>query len=273
MMGTVDVLAANEGGGDVRLKGKVAVVTGAGSGIGRAIAEGFAREGASVVAVDRDGAAAKLTAQNVVSAEADGAGRVIAVRADVTSAEDVQAMVGAALDAFGRIDVLVNNAAIQLHGQDGRCHEVDEAVWEQTLAVNLRGPFLCAKYVLPELMRAGGGAIVNIASPTAFQGKGAGYTAYATSKGGVSTLTRVLAMDYAQDGIRCNAIVPGATQTPLIATLLANDEVRRRLETLSPLGRLGTPADIVPLAVYLASDESSFATGAHFFVDGGSIMA
>ena len=265
----------------MRLAGKVAVVTGAGSGIGRAIAIGFAREGARVLAVDRNAAAAEATVKEVASAVAGAAagdggpsgGSAIAVRADVTSVADVRAMVRAGVEAFGRLDVLVNNAAVQLHGRDGRCHEVDEAVWEETLAVNLSGPFLCAKYVLPELLRAGGGAIVNVASPTAFQGKGAGYTAYAASKGGVSTLTRVLAADYAADKIRCNAIVPGATQTPLIETLLADDAIRRRLETLSPLGRLGTPADIVPLAVYLASDESSFATGAHFYVDGGSLMA
>jgi NAD(P)-dependent dehydrogenase (short-subunit alcohol dehydrogenase family) len=182
-------------------------------------------------------------------------------------------MVQRAIEALGRLDVLVNNAAVQLHGQDGRCHEVNEAVWAQTLAVNLTGPFLCAKYALPELIRAGGGSIVNIASPTAFDGKGAGYTAYSTSKGGVSTLTRVIASDYARDGVRCNAIVPGATQTPLIESLLADEETRRRLEALSPLGRLGQPSDVVPLAIYLASDESAFATGAHFFVDGGSVMA
>jgi NAD(P)-dependent dehydrogenase (short-subunit alcohol dehydrogenase family) len=259
-----------EGGTDVRLAGKVAIVTGAGSGIGRAIALGFAREGAHVAAVDRDLPAAEATAAAV---EGGNAARVVPIRADVSRAADVQAMVASAVAALGRVDVLVNNAAIQLHGRDGRCHEVDEAVWEQTLAVNLRGPFLCAKYVLPELIRAGGGAIVNLASPTAFAGKGAGYTAYATSKGGVSALTRTIAADYARDGVRCNAIVPGATDTPLIAGLLADEPTRRQLEALSPLGRVGTPADVVPLAVYLASDESAFATGAHFFADGGSIMA
>lgn len=232
---------------------------------------GFAREGASVAAVDIDLPAAEATA--VKAAQAASPGRVVPIRADVGRGADVQAMVATSVATYGRIDVLVNNAAIQLHGRDGRCHEVDDAVWEQTLTVNLRGPFLCAKFVLPELLRAGGGAIVNIASPTAFAAKGAGYTAYATSKGGVSTLTRVIAADYGADGIRCNAIVPGATDTPLIADLLAAAPTRQKLEALSPLGRLGSPADVVPLAVYLASDESAFATGAHFFVDGGSVMA
>ena len=180
-------------------------------------------------------------------------------------------MVAAAAERFGRLDVLVNNAAVQLIGQDAPCHELDEDVWERTMAVNLRGPFLCTKHALPELLRAGGGSIINLASPTGFD-KGAGYTAYATSKGGLSTLTRVVALDYARHKVRCNAIVPGATETPLIASLLDDPDVRARLERLSPLGRLGQPQDLVPLAIYLASDESAFSTGAHFFADGGAVL-
>ncbi|HEX2185627.1 MAG TPA: SDR family oxidoreductase [Chloroflexota bacterium] len=252
----------------MRLAGKVAIVTGAGSGIGRAISLGFAREGARVVAADVDRGAAEATA-----AAAPESGAILPVPVDVTQAAAVQAMVQATVDAFGPPTVLVNNAAIQLHGQDGRCHEVDDAVWERTMAVNLLGPFLCTKHVLPQLIRAGGGSIVNLASPTAFDGKGAGYTAYATSKGGLITLTRVVATDYGAQGVRVNAIVPGATQTPLIAELLRDPQIRQRLSSLGPLGRLGQPEDVVPLAIYLASDESSFATGSLFFVDGGSVMA
>jgi NAD(P)-dependent dehydrogenase (short-subunit alcohol dehydrogenase family) len=173
---------------------------------------------------------------------------------------------------FGGLDVLVNNAAIQLHGRDARCHEVDEAVWEETMAVNLRGPFLCTRYALPELIRAGGGSVINIASPTAFGHKGAGYTAYASSKGGVVTLTRVVATDYAREGIRVNAIVPGATETPLITEILRDESTRSGLIAAQPLGRLGRPEDVVGIAIYLASDESAFATGALFFVDGGLSM-
>jgi NAD(P)-dependent dehydrogenase (short-subunit alcohol dehydrogenase family) len=191
---------------------------------------------------------------------------------DVADPAAVRQMVADAVARFGGLDVLVNNAAIQLHGADGRCHEVDEAVWERTLAVNLRGPFLCTKYALPALIRSGHGAIVNIASPTAFAGRGAGYTAYATSKGGVVTLTRVVATDYGPQGVRCNAIVPGATQTPLIEALLRDAATRERLSALGAIPRLGQPEDVVPLAVYLASDESAFATGSLFFVDGGSVM-
>jgi NAD(P)-dependent dehydrogenase (short-subunit alcohol dehydrogenase family) len=249
------------------LEGKVAIVTGAGSGIGRAIALGFAREGARVAAVDRITPAAEATAS-----ETPQPGAVVPVIADVTHTEDVRRMVVETVAAFGRLDVLVNNAAIQLHGQDARCHEVDEAVWARTMDVNLRGPFLCTKYALPELIRSGGGSIINIGSPTAFGNKGAGYTAYASSKGGVVTLTRVVATDYACDNIRANAIVPGATETPLITELLRDEGTRARLVAATPLGRLGRPEDVVGIAVYLASNESSFATGALFFVDGGLSM-
>jgi NAD(P)-dependent dehydrogenase (short-subunit alcohol dehydrogenase family) len=270
----------------VRLSGKVALVTGGGSGIGRAIALGYAREGARVVAADVDLGAAEQTAALAAAqggqaaagggareGGGDGRGTVLPLPADVADPASVQALIRNVLDRLGALDVLVNNAAIQLHGQDGPCLEVDESVWERTVAVNLRGPFLCTKYALPALIRSRRGAIVNIASPTAFGARGAGYTAYATSKGGVVTLTRVVAADYAPDGVRCNAIVPGATETPLIESLLRDEATRRRLSALGPIARLGQPEDVVPLAVYLASDESAFATGSLFFVDGGSVMA
>ena len=254
-----------------RLDGRVAIVTGGGAGVGRAIALGYAREGARVLVADRDRAAA-----DGVAAEARGVGgpgEIAAHVADVTRSDDVRGMVAAAVERFGRLDVLVNNAAVQLHGRDGRCHEVDEDVWEQTMAVNLRGPFLCAKYAIAEMLRAGtGGVVVNIASPTAFGHIGAGYAAYASSKGGLATLNRVIATDYARDGIRCNAIVPGATETPLITSLIADETVRSNLVNAQPLGRLGRPEDLVGIAVFLASDESQFATGALFFVDGGLTM-
>jgi NAD(P)-dependent dehydrogenase (short-subunit alcohol dehydrogenase family) len=250
-----------------RLLGKVAIVTGAGSGIGRAIALAFSGEGADVVAVDRDGVSAEATA-----VEAPGPGELLPLVADIAQAEQVRRMVLATIAAFGRLDVLVNNAAIQLHGEDSRCHELDEGVWDRTMSVNLRGPFLCTKYALPELIGGGGGSIINIASPTAFGDRGAGYTAYASSKGGVVTLTRVVATDYARERVRVNAIIPGATETPLITDLLRDESTRARLQAATPLGRLGQPEDVVGIAVYLASDESAFATGALFAVDGGVTM-
>ncbi len=249
-----------------RLDGKAAIVTGAGSGIGRAISLGYAREGARVLAVDLNLQGAQETA-----AQAE-AGTIMAHRADITDAGQVKAAVAACVRDLGRLDIMVNNAAIQLHGQDGPCADVPLDVWERTLAVNLRGPFLGCKYALPALIQNGGGVVINIASPTAFADLGSGYTAYATSKGGVVTLTRVVAKDYARHGVRCNAIVPGATETSLTDDIFADQGVRQALTSQTALGRLGRPDDLVGIAIFLASDEAAFATGAHFFVDGGLTM-
>jgi NAD(P)-dependent dehydrogenase (short-subunit alcohol dehydrogenase family) len=248
-----------------RLAGRAAIVTGAGSGIGRAIALGYAREGARVLAADLNGPAAEATA-------GEGGGAVHAHAVDVTDEPAVAAMVARAVADFGRLDVLVNSAAVQLHGQDGRCHEVDLEVWERTLRVNLRGPFLCCKHALPELIGSRG-TIVNLASPTAFGNLGAGYTAYASSKGGMATLTRVVAADYAREGVRVNAIVPGPTETGLTAQIFADPSIREPLVARTPLGRLGRAEDLVGVAIFLASEEAAYATGALFFVDGGITMA
>jgi 3-oxoacyl-[acyl-carrier protein] reductase len=250
----------------MRLAGKVAVVTGGGSGIGRAIALAYCREGARVAVVDRNQEAAERTAS-----EAGSAAR--AVVADVGKVDEVRATMSRVLADLGRLDVLVNSAAIQLHGEDGRCHEVAEDIWERTLHVNLFGPFICMKYAIPAMLRGGGGAIVNIASPTGLHGRAALYTAYSASKAGVITLTRVAAVGYAKDGIRVNAIVPGPTDTPLIAGPLEDPARRARIEAAIPVGRLGTPADLTGAAVFLASDESAFATGGLFVIDGGWLVA
>lgn len=246
-----------------RLHGKVAVITGGSRGLGRAAALRFAAEGARVVVAD-----AHEGDEATVQAIRQGGGEAIFVPTDVSDARDAEAMVGAALEHFGHLDVLYCNAAVQLHGQDAPAHELEEAVWERTLAVNLRGVWLCAKYALPALLGRGG-SIILAASPTGLTGGGAGYTAYSASKGGVIALTRVMAADYGRSGVRVNAVVPGPTETPLIASLVADEAVRRRLEDATMLGRLGQPEDVTGLLVFLASDEARYCTGGIYMADGG----
>lgn len=249
----------------MRLKDKVAIVTGGGAGMGEAVAKGFAREAARVAVADINSALGETT----VAAIRAAGGEAIFVRADVSKAADIETMVAAVVEQYGRIDILYNNAAIQLHGQDARAHEVSEEIWDRTYAVNVRGVWLCSKYVIPVMLAHGGGSIIQVASPTGLSGCAPGYTAYSSSKGGVIALTRVMAVDYARDNIRVNAIVPGATDTPLIKELLANEHTRQALADLSPMGRLGRPEDVVGLAIFLASDEAGFCTGGLYMADGG----
>jgi NAD(P)-dependent dehydrogenase (short-subunit alcohol dehydrogenase family) len=158
---------------------------------------------------------------------------------------------------------------VQLHGRDARAHELPEDVWDRTYAINIRGAWLCAKHGIPALLARGGGAIINIASPTGMLGCAPGYTAYSSSKGAMFGLTRVMAADYARDNIRVNAIVPGATETPLIAEMLADPRQRAELHALSMFGRLGKPEEVAAMAVFLASDEAVYCTGGTYMVDGG----
>jgi NAD(P)-dependent dehydrogenase (short-subunit alcohol dehydrogenase family) len=250
----------------MRLQGKIAIVTGGASGIGRATAERFASEGARVTIVDRH----REAGEAVVAAITQSNGEAFFAQTDISQSIEVAAMVKATAERFGGVDVLFNCAGVQLHGQDARAHELSEEVWDRTFAINIRGMWLCAKYTIPCMIERGGGSIINVGSPTGLYGMGAGYTAYSASKSAAFGLTRVMAADYGRDNIRVNAIVPGATTTPLIASLLDDAQRRAELEQLSPLGRLGTPADVAALAVFLASDESRFCTGGYYMVEGGS---
>lgn len=249
----------------MRLKDKVAVVTGGGAGIGGAIAKGYAREGAKVVVADINPAYGESTGREILSA----GGQAVFVRADISKPADIKKMVKTAVDRYGRIDVLVNNAAVQLFDQEGRAHELSEEAWDKTMSINLRGAWLCCKHVIPVMLQHGGGAIINVASPTGLSGCAPGNTAYSASKGGMIALTKVMAIDYARDNIRVNALIPGTTLTPLTEAVLSDPDFQANREELMPVGRLGQPEDVVGLALFLASEEASFCVGGLFMADGG----
>jgi NAD(P)-dependent dehydrogenase (short-subunit alcohol dehydrogenase family) len=248
----------------MRLKGKVALITGAGSGIGRQAALLFSREGASVVAVDLNEAAAKETAAMVPE--------TIAVRADVSKASDCQAMVEAAEQTFGRLNVLFNNAGI-MHAKDDDAVSTDESVWDLTLDVNAKGVFLGCKYGIPALRRAGGGSVINTASFVARLGAATPQIAYTASKGAVLAMTRELAVIHARQNIRVNALSPGPLRTELLMKILDSDAKRQRRLVHVPMGRFGEAEEIAKAALFLASDESSYMTGTEFLVDGGLTAA
>ena len=255
----------------MRLKGKVALITGGGSGIGRATSVLFAREGASLVVSDVSEAAARQTADEV---EAVG-GDAVVVTGDVSRTDDAKAMVDAVIDAHGRLDVLVNSAGVT--GRNAMGPEASpEEVWDRVIEVNLKGTYLVSWHAVPEMKRGGGGSIVNLASIIAVVGYSSeipavigGFNPYPPSKGGVLQFTRNLAMGCARDNIRVNCICPGYTETNMTAVLTDNPEIYGELLKKHPLGRLGRAEDIAYAALYLASDESSFVTGAPIMVDGG----
>lgn len=248
----------------MRLAGKVIFVTGAGSGMGKVAAQVFAREAAQVVATDT----ATGPLEETVEAVRAAGGSIIGLPADVSAAADVQRAIAEGVRVFGRLNVLYNNAGI-MPADDTSVEETSEAAWARVLDVNLKGVFLCCKYGLPELLKAGGGAIINIASFVALVGCTVPQDAYTASKGGVLSLTRSLAVQYGRRGIRANAICPGPIETPLLRQLWTSEEERDKRLNRIPLGRFGTAEDIVNAGVFLASDESSWITGTTFMVDGG----
>ena len=252
----------------MQLEGKVALITGAGSGIGRESALLFASEGAAVVVVDIQDEGGEET---VAAVKASG-GRAIYVHADVAKPDDCARMVASAEGAFARLDVLFNNAGI-MHGRDDDAVSTDEAIWDLTMAVNAKSVFLGCKYGIPALRRAGGGSIINTASFVAVMGAATPQIAYTASKGAVLALTRELAVVHARENIRVNALCPGPLRTELLMKFLDTEEKRRRRLVHIPMGRFGLAREIARAALFLASDASSFITGTDFLVDGGITAA
>lgn len=252
----------------MRLEGRTALISGAGSGIGREAALLFAAEGARVAVVDRDAEAARSCVEAIGAA----GGRALAVAADVSVAAQVEAAVARAEEAFGALHVLFNNAGI-FPSRDGSPVDTPEDVWDQVMAVNLKGVFLGCKYGIPALLRAGGGAIVNTASFVAVMGAATSQIAYTASKGGVLAMTREIAVEYARRGIRANALCPGPVDTPLLAELLADPAARARRMVHVPMGRLAQAGEVARAALFLASDDASYVNGTTFLVDGGICQA
>jgi NAD(P)-dependent dehydrogenase (short-subunit alcohol dehydrogenase family) len=252
----------------MRLQDKVALITGAGSGIGRESALLFAREGARVVVADVNDQAGEAVVAELHAA----GGKAVYVHADVAKAADAEGMIRAAEENFGKLDVLFNNAGIS-HADDDDAINTDEAVWDLTMNINLKGVFLGCKYGIPALRRAGGGAIINTASFVAVMGAATPQLAYTASKGGVLAMTRELAAIHAREHIRVNALCPGPLRTELLMKYLNTEEKRQRRLVHIPIGRFGEAHEIAKAALYLASDESSFMTGATFLVDGGITSA
>lgn len=252
----------------MRLQGKVALITGAAAGIGRESALLFAAEGACVVAVDLDENGGR---QVVADIETSG-GKAIFVKADVSKAADCQQMVDAAEKTFGKLNVLFNNAGIMM-GADDDAVSTGEDVWEKTMAVNVKGVFLGCKYGIPAIRRAGGGSIINTASFVAILGAATPQIAYTASKGAVLAMTRELAVIHARESIRVNALCPGPLRTELLMKFLNTEEKKQRRLVHVPMGRFGESKEMAQAALFLASDESSYTTGATFLADGGITSA
>ncbi|MEK7173316.1 MAG: glucose 1-dehydrogenase [Patescibacteria group bacterium] len=245
----------------MRLQNKTVIVTGAGSGIGQAVALTFAKEGAKVVVADW----AEKGGQETVEMVKQKGGQAVFVKTDVSQASDIEKMVGVCLENFGQVDILVNNAGIL---KMGALHQASEEDWDAVLSVNLKSIFLASKKVIPEMLKLGKGKIVNVASIAGLVGF-EGIGAYCASKGGIIALTREMALEYAKNKINVNCIAPGVIKTAMTKDMLADQATKTNFETQTPYPRLGEPEDIAMAALYLASDESDFVTGEVFVVDGG----
>lgn len=252
----------------MRLQGKVALITGAASGMGRTAANLFAAEGAKVVIADVTTRTGEEAAQEIRSA----GGEAAFVRADVSRAADAEAMVRFAVERFGGLHILYNNAGI-FHGEDGGTVETAEEIWDRVLDINLKGVWLGCRHGIPALLHSGGGSIINVASFVALVGAATPQIAYTASKGGVLAMTREIAVEYARKGIRANALCPGPIETPMLAELLSDPQRRARRLIHIPMGRFGQASEVAQAALWLASDESSLMTGAALVVDGGITAA
>ncbi len=252
----------------MRLQNKVALITGAGSGIGRETALLFAKEGASIVSVDVNDAAGQETVKMI----ADAGGKASYVRADVSKASDCENMVAHAEKTFGKLNVLFNNAGIS-HKDDDDAVNTTEDVWDLTFNINVKGVWLGCKYGIPAMRRAGGGSIINTASFVALLGAATPQLAYTASKGAVLSMSRELAAIHARENIRVNALCPGPLYTELLMKYLNTEEKKQRRLVHIPMGRFGQAKEIAYGVLYLASDESSFVTGTEFMVDGGITAA
>jgi NAD(P)-dependent dehydrogenase (short-subunit alcohol dehydrogenase family) len=249
----------------MRLQDKVAIITGAGSGMGRVAAQMFAAEGAKVIVAEYDERAGDETVRLV----ADAGGQATFVQADVSQEAGAARMVEQAVSAYGRVDVLYNNAGIMPEA-DHSVIDTDVDTWDRVMAVNLRGVFLGCKHAIPRMVEQGSGSVINISSFVALLGCSVPQDAYTASKGAVLSLTRSLAVQFGPHGVRSNAICPGPIETPLLMDWLLKDEAAKRLRLArNPTGRFGKPEEIVNLAVYLASDEARWTNGAAMVVDGG----
>jgi NAD(P)-dependent dehydrogenase (short-subunit alcohol dehydrogenase family) len=257
-------LEKRKGHTSMRLANKVVLITGSARGMGKVAAELFAREGASIVVTD----VAQQEGEGVVRDIRDAGGKAIFVAADVTRSAEVERLVETAIAAYGHIDVLYNNAGI-MPNADGSILDITDELWDTVMLVNLKSVFLCSKYVIPHMIKQGKGSIINISSMNALLGCVVAQDAYTASKGGILALTKSLAVQYGRQGIRCNAICPGPINTGLLDHLWTSEEARMTRLNRIPAGRFGLPEDVVYLALYLASDESTWTNGAQLNVDGG----
>jgi NAD(P)-dependent dehydrogenase (short-subunit alcohol dehydrogenase family) len=246
----------------MRVAGKVAIVTGANVGIGAAVAKVLAEEGAAVVITGRR----KDLLDQVVLDIQSKKGRALAVAGSVTDESHVRSVVDQCVRTFGALHILVNNAGIGAFGK--LLHEIDEATWHEMLDVNLTGVFRMTRAAVPVMLKHGGGSIINMSSVGGVIGF-SGSAAYGTSKGGLELFTKCVAMDYAQDGIRCNSVCPGLIDTPMAAPLLNNPDMKAEVLATYPIRRVGTPEEVAKMVLYLASDDASWVTGSSFMIDGG----